>query len=63
MFDAGVESPLDELLDAIRSVVAEVEVDRLEAQEAARVVEQCAEAERLLAALSNWLRRQSLLKR
>ena len=51
MFDAGVESPLDDVLASLRSVVAEVEVDQLEAHEAARVVEQCAEAERLLAAL------------
>ena len=36
---------------SIRSVVAGVEFDGLESQEAARVVEQCAEAERLLAAL------------
>jgi hypothetical protein len=51
MFDAGVDSPLDEALASIRSVVAGVEFDGLEPQDAARVVEQCAEAERLLAAL------------
>jgi hypothetical protein len=51
MFDAGVESPLGELLASVRSVVAGVEVDQLEAHEAARIVEECAEAERLLAAL------------
>lgn len=51
MFGAGVDSPLDEVLGSIRSVVAGVELDVLEPQEAARVVEQCAEAERLLAAL------------
>ena len=51
MFDAGVESPLDELLAMVRSVVAGLEVADLEAREAARIVEQCAEAERLLAAL------------
>ncbi|HEV7687728.1 MAG TPA: DUF222 domain-containing protein, partial [Acidimicrobiia bacterium] len=50
MIDAGVD-PLDEVLASIRSVAAGVEVDGLEAQDAARVVERCAEAERLLAAL------------
>ena len=48
MFDAGVD-PLDELLAAVRSLVAGFEVDGLDAQEAAQVVERCAEAERLLA--------------
>jgi hypothetical protein len=51
MFDAGVESPLGELLASVRSVVAGVEVDELEAHEAARIVEECAEVERLLGAL------------
>src|SRR6266542_6685930 len=51
MFDAGVESLLSEVLVSIRSLVAGVEVDGLEAQDAARLVEECAEAERLLAAL------------
>ena len=51
MFDTGVESPLDELLASVRSVVAGIGVDGLEAPIAARVVEQCAEAERRLAAL------------
>jgi hypothetical protein len=51
MVQAGVEDPLGEVLTAVRSLVAGFEVDALEAQEAARVVEQCAEAERLLAAL------------
>src|SRR2546423_15382539 len=51
MFDAGVEGPMDAVLGSIRSLVAGVEVDGLEAPVAARVVEQCAEAERLLAAL------------
>ena len=50
MFDAGVDS-LDEVLAAIRSLVAGFEVDGLDAQEAAAVVERCAEGERLLAAL------------
>jgi len=51
MFDAGVESPLGEVVAAVRSLVAGFEVDGLAAHEAAEVVEQCAEAERLLAAL------------
>src|SRR4051812_38426959 len=51
MFDAGVGSQLGEVLVSIRSAVAGFEVDGLEAPEAAQVVEQCAEAERLLAAL------------
>jgi len=51
MFDAGVDGPLGQVLAAIRSLVAGFEADGLDAPEAARVVEQCAEAERLLAAL------------
>ena len=51
MIDAGVESRLGELVDSIRSVMAEVDVDDLTAHEAARVVEQCAEGERLFAVL------------
>lgn len=51
MFSAGVRSPLGELLGLLRSVVGEVDVDGLEVPEAARLVEECAEAERLLAAL------------
>ena len=50
MFDAGVD-PLGEVLAAVRSLVAGFEVDGLDAHEAAQVVEQCAEGERLLAAL------------
>ena len=50
MFDAGVD-PLGEVLAAVRSLVAGFEVDGLAADEAAQVVEDCAEAERLLAAL------------
>ena len=50
MFDTGVD-PLGEMLAAIRSMVAGFEVDGLAAHEAAQVVEQCAEGERLLAAL------------
>src|SRR6185295_11241858 len=50
MFDAGVDS-LDEVLAAIRSLVAGFEVDGLDAHEAAAVVERCAEGERLLSAL------------
>jgi hypothetical protein len=51
MLDVGVESPLGELLPWVRSVVAETDVGQLDAVEAARVVEECAEAERLFAAL------------
>src|SRR2546423_1062399 len=51
MIDAGVDSPLGQALGSIRSVVAGVEVDGLDVQSAARLVEDCAEAERLLAAL------------
>lgn len=51
MLDVGVESPLGDLLPLVRSVVAEINVGQLDALEAARVVEECAEAERLFAAL------------
>jgi uncharacterized protein DUF222 len=51
MFGAGVDNSMDELLSCVRSVAAGFDVDGLEANEAARLVEQCAEAERLLAAL------------
>jgi hypothetical protein len=51
MFDAGVESPLGELLPLVRSVVGGFDVGQLEVPEAARLVEECAEAERLFAAL------------
>src|SRR5437762_709427 len=51
MFDAGVDAPLGQVLAVVRSLVAGFAVDGLDAPEAARVVEQCAEAERLLAAL------------
>src|SRR5918999_2612232 len=51
MFDAGVESPLGEVLATIRSLVPGFEVNGLDAHEAAQVVEECAEAERLFAAL------------
>ena len=50
MFDAGVD-PLGEVLASVRSLVAGFEADSLAAQEAAQVVEQCAEAERLLGVL------------
>ena len=50
MFGAGVD-PLGEMLVSIRSLVAGFEVDGLDAHEAAKVVEQCAEAERLLGVL------------
>ena len=51
MFDAGVDGPLGAVVASVRSLVAGFEAEGLEALEAARVVEQCAEAERLLAAL------------
>src|SRR5260370_14887741 len=51
MFGVGVESPLGELVALVRSLVAGVGVDGLDANDAARWVEECAEAERLLAAL------------
>jgi len=51
MFDAGVGSPLDELLPLIRAALGGVDVERLDASVAARLVEQCAEAERVLGAL------------
>jgi hypothetical protein len=51
MFDIGVESPLGAVLALIRPMVAEVDGDELDATDAARLVEECAEAERLLAAL------------
>jgi hypothetical protein len=51
MFDTGVDSPLGELLGLVRSMVTGVDVAHLDAPEAARVVEECAEAERLFAAL------------
>src|SRR5438105_1555269 len=51
MFDAGLDGPIGGVLALIRSLVAGVDVDGLDASDAARVVEECAEAERLLAAL------------
>ena len=51
MVTAGVASPLDEVLASIRSVLTEINVNSLDAPEAARLVEDCAAAERLLAAL------------
>src|SRR5437588_6639846 len=51
MFDTEVESPLDGMAALIRSFVAGVDVDVLDATDAARVVEECAECERVLAAL------------
>jgi hypothetical protein len=51
MFDTGVDGPLGEVLASIRSVMAGIEFDSLDAQDAAQLVEECAEAERLLAAL------------
>src|SRR5437764_1666524 len=51
MFDAGVDSPLDALLPVIHSVAGSVDVEEFDVTVAARLVEQCAEAERVLAAL------------
>ena len=51
MFDAGVDTPLDDLVALIRLVAGGVDADGLEVTVAARVVEQCGEAERVLAAL------------
>ena len=51
MIDAGVETPLGELLASVRSAAAAVDVSALGVRDAARIVEDCAEAERLLAAL------------
>ena len=51
MLETGVEGPLGEVLPLIRRVGGGVDVDGLVAQDAARLVEQCAEAERLLAAV------------
>jgi hypothetical protein len=49
--DAGVSAPLGELLRFVRSVVTEVDIDGLDVPDAARLVEECAEAERMLTAL------------
>ena len=51
MFDAGVDGPLSKLVSSACSLAAEFEGENLPAHEAARIVEQCAEAERLLAAI------------
>ncbi|MGH9040419.1 MAG: DUF222 domain-containing protein [Acidimicrobiia bacterium] len=51
MFDAGVESPLGDVLPLHRSLVGEVDVAELEVPETVRLVEECAEAERRFAAL------------
>jgi hypothetical protein len=51
MIDVGVDDPLGEVLVSVRSMVAGFEAEGLDAPVAARLVEQCAEAERLLAAL------------
>jgi hypothetical protein len=50
MLDAGVDSSLG-ALPLVRSLVSGVDVDRLEVPEAVRVVEECAQVERLCAAL------------
>src|SRR5581483_6515376 len=49
--DAGDGGPLGGVLASIRAVMARTEFDRLDASDAARLVEECAEGERLLAAL------------
>jgi hypothetical protein len=51
MVDTGIDTPLGELLPLVRSMVGGVDVGELEVPEAVRVVEECAEAERLFAAL------------
>ena len=51
MFDNEVERPLGELLELIHSVASGIDVDGLEVSAAARLIEDCAEAERVLAAL------------
>jgi hypothetical protein len=51
MLDAGVGTPLDDVLPSIRRVADETDYQSLDASEAAQLVEQCAEAERLLAAM------------
>jgi len=51
MFGAGVASELAELLGSIRLVAGGVDVERLDVRAATEMVEQCAEAERILAAL------------
>ena len=51
MFDNGVDSRLAAVLALIRPLVAGVDVEELDATDAARLVEECAEGERLLAAL------------
>jgi hypothetical protein len=48
---AGVENPLGALLALVRSDAGGIDVDRLGVPEAARLVEECAETERVLAAL------------
>jgi uncharacterized protein DUF222 len=48
---AGVDRSFGELLTLVRSVTGGIDVDGLDVPEAVRVVEACAEAERLLAAL------------
>lgn len=48
---AGVDGPLGELLALVRSVAGGIDVDGLDVPDAVRVVEECAEAERVLAAL------------
>ena len=51
MVTAGGGSPLGEVVVSIRSFMAEVDPDSLDVTDAAQIVEECALAERLLAAL------------
>src|SRR5581483_8535561 len=51
MVTAGVDCPLGDLLPLVRAMVPGVDVGELDAPEAARLVEECAEAERIFAAL------------
>jgi hypothetical protein len=51
MFDAGVDGPLGDVLALICRLSGGIDIEGLEVPEAAQLVEQCAEAERLLAAL------------
>jgi hypothetical protein len=51
MFDAGVDTPLDDLVALVRLVAGGVDADDLDTPTAVRVVGQCAEMERILGAL------------
>ncbi len=51
MVDVGVDRPLAAMVELVREVVRDLDVEQFDAPTAARVVEHCAEAERLLGAL------------